>query len=346
MLSTFVQKAAAMLRNAATRSRQALKKILARLRRRMLPGAHAPETEQPAAFVVTEQFGSARALNGRLRMLPWLPPKRDYLLLSTSQTLTSQPRLLVLLHGCKQNPVDFSRSTHIRKLVGRGDWLVMLPRQSKWANLFRCWNWFDTSVLTAGGEVAIVLAALEQVRSETSIDSDRTFIAGMSSGAALSASIACHAPDQFAGAAFHAGLAMGAAASPSRARSVMSTEPDRDVTINLPRTAELPSMVIQGSDDDVVVPIHGEELMRQMLTLNRQIEPGMPLPENQAHALPLMNAGQLPAMVRTFGGSRLINVLGLGHAWSGGDERWPFNDARGPDATTLMINFFEQIEPH
>lgn len=343
MLSTLRQKAAAMLGNVTTRCRQTFKNTLARLRPRVSPVSQAPGIEPSADFVVSEQFGTARALSGRLRLLPWLPPKRDYVLLGTSQTPTSAQRLLVLLHGCKQNPEDFSRSTRIRELVARGDWLVMLPRQSKWANLYRCWNWFDASALTAGGEVAIVLAALEQVRRETGIEPNKTFIAGMSSGAALAASITCHAPDQFAGAAFHAGLAMGAAASASRARRVMSTEPDRDVTFALPRTAHLPAMVIQGADDDVVAPSHGDELTRQMLTLNRLIEPGMPLPESQPYALPVNHAGQLPATVRSFGENRLISILGLGHAWSGGDERWPFNDARGPDATTLMIDFFEQI---
>jgi len=374
-------KAAALLRRLVTRWRALFKRLLVRLRSRPTPGETGPRPEhvieetvattvepirEPTAeaphrqpseqaadiaaenrpeAVVVEHAGSASAAGGRLRMLPWLTPKRDYLLLSASQRSANPRRLLVLLHGCKQNPEDFSRSTHIRALAADGDWLVLLPRQSKRANLYHCWNWFDLSVLTGGGEVAIVLAALEQVRHETGIASDACFLAGMSSGAALAAAIACHAPEQFAGAAFHAGVPMGAVASPSRARQVMGTEPDRDVTLNLPRKARLPAMVVQGTIDDVVAPVHGRELMRQMLALNNLLTPGAPLPAGEPLERSAIPEGQYPALVRSFGESRLINIEGLGHAWSGGDEQWPFNDARGPNATAMMIDFFEHIQP-
>ena len=36
---------------------------------------------------------------------------------------------------------------------------------------------------------------------------------------------------------------------------------------------------------------------------------------------------------------RKIIVEGLGHAWSGGDERHSFNDAAGPDASRLIWDF-------
>ena len=43
------------------------------------------------------------------------------------------------------------------------------------------------------------------------------------------------------------------------------------------------------------------------------------------------NAGKLVA--------RLVTVSGLGHAWSGGDSKFPYNDAHAPDATTLIGTF-------
>jgi poly(3-hydroxybutyrate) depolymerase len=36
---------------------------------------------------------------------------------------------------------------------------------------------------------------------------------------------------------------------------------------------------------------------------------------------------------------RKIIVEGMGHAWSGGDERHPFNDPAGPDASRLIWDF-------
>ncbi len=35
-------------------------------------------------------------------------------------------------------------------------------------------------------------------------------------------------------------------------------------------------------------------------------------------------------------------ISGAGHAWSGGDSSGSFADARGPDATAAMFEFFAQ----
>ncbi len=37
---------------------------------------------------------------------------------------------------------------------------------------------------------------------------------------------------------------------------------------------------------------------------------------------------------------RLCRVQGLGHAWSGGDEAVPFHSSKGPDASSLVWEFF------
>jgi poly(3-hydroxybutyrate) depolymerase len=38
--------------------------------------------------------------------------------------------------------------------------------------------------------------------------------------------------------------------------------------------------------------------------------------------------------------ARLVRVMGLGHAWSGGDGAFAYNDPHPPDATALFAAFF------
>ena len=38
--------------------------------------------------------------------------------------------------------------------------------------------------------------------------------------------------------------------------------------------------------------------------------------------------------------ARLVRVTGLGHAWSGGDGAFAYNDPHPPDATVLFAAFF------
>jgi len=40
---------------------------------------------------------------------------------------------------------------------------------------------------------------------------------------------------------------------------------------------------------------------------------------------------------------RSILIEGLGHAWSGGDERYQFNDAAAPDASRLIWDFVSKF---
>ena len=65
---------------------------------------------------------------------------RDYKLYIPS-TYAGQPApLLVMLHGCTQNPDDFALGTGMNALAEEHGCLVAYPAQSQQANATRCWN--------------------------------------------------------------------------------------------------------------------------------------------------------------------------------------------------------------
>src|SRR4030095_9328308 len=50
--------------------------------------------------------------------------------------------LVVMLHGCTQNPDDFAAGTQMNTIAEERQCLVLYPAQTRAANQSQCWNWF------------------------------------------------------------------------------------------------------------------------------------------------------------------------------------------------------------
>jgi len=283
------------------------------------------------------------------------PPWREYLLyLPRRMDALRKPSLVVWLHGCRQDPEAFAAGTRIARYADERGFVVLLPRQSRLANPERCWNWFDRRTAGGAGEAAIVAAQVTEVMEKYGIGPRRVYLAGLSSGGALAATLALRTPGLFAAAAFHSAVPCGAATDAHDAGRVMAEGPKNAVTDALAlearaaagAKARMPVMVIQGSADSTVAPVNAVYLVRQFLIFNglADLPPAAALPPAQMRAVhPRISdyhASDYYAGRRL--AARLLTVPGLGHAWSGGDPAYEYCDDRHLDATALVCDFFAQ----
>jgi len=295
--------------------------------------------------------GGAWSLRGFIGTQPLVLPRRRFrLYVPRGWAKGNAAPLVALIHGCKQTSDEFARGTRIEALADRAGVLVLMPRQKRTANPYRCWNWFDRRTAEGKGEAAIVAAMIRRVLHRYRADPARVVAAGMSSGAGLAAILGLRFPGLVRGVLAHSGIACGAATSALTALAVMKRGPETDVAAMAAEArrasgtgAPVRLLVVQGGDDEVVATRNAAALARQFLALN-----GVDVPGGAATTLPAPDRDERDAtdqlrVVRTREWSRdarplvrLVEVDGLGHAWSGGDAALPFNDARPPDATAML----------
>lgn len=303
--------------------------------------------------------GSYSSWKGFLFYSPLVWPSRDYRLYVPEGIPGDSPApLVVMLHGCKQDPESFAAGTRMNRLADRHGFLVLYPRQGRWQNAQHCWNWFDAASQRGWGEAAIIAGMVEHVAKRRPVDRRRTYVAGMSAGGAMTSILAsCHT-GLFAAAAIHSGVPYKAATSHWTALSALEkgggnppAEAGRDAwKCSGSGRLAMPVIVFQGESDDRVRPVNADQIVGAFAQMNDFADDGRDNDSVQAQA---STAGMetVPGgrsyLVREYSGAgrtliREYRVQGMGHAWSGGDESQPYNDRFGPDASALIWEFFSQ----
>ena len=290
-----------------------------------------------------------RALRGAGEFLPGvvLGPRgarRYRLYLPPDMRANERLPLLVMLHGCDQDAASFAASTRMNRVAERERFAVLYPEQDRVSNLHGCWNWFDLDSGRAQAEAMSVLHAIDRVCSLHPVDPAAVAIAGLSAGASLAALLAVAHPARFCAVALHSGVPPGAAHSATGALRAMR---GRGPSVQLPaqagppfeRTVPWPPLlVLHGSRDTVVVPANGRETaLRWAQACGAQAKSPRREQRGARH----------PVFVTDFSLGRrtvvtLIEICGLGHAWSGGAAGQRYGDAEGPDASRRVWRFVAQ----
>jgi poly(hydroxyalkanoate) depolymerase family esterase len=259
---------------------------------------------------------------------------RDYKLYVPSSYTGQASPLLVMLHGCTQNPDDFALGTGMNLLAEEHGCLVLYPAQSQQANAHRCWNWFNAiDQKRDQGEPSIIAGMTREVMARYTIDPAQVYVAGLSAGGAMSAIMGTLYPELYAAVGVHSGLPFAAAHDLPTAMAAMKGDFRRPKGN---KVRELPIIVFHGDQDTTVHPANGEELIRRRRRHAGEqiaVEPGR-VPDG--HAFTRTVHRQPDGSIH----AEHWLVHGFGHAWSGGDARGTYTDGKGPNASREMMRFF------
>lgn len=137
--------------------------------------------------------------------------------------LTTGAPLVVMLHGCGQEPIDFAAQSGWQALADLAGLALVLPTQSADNNRQRCFNWFRPAETARGhGEARAIRAMVAEAARRFGSDPRAVFILGLSAGGAMAAAMLAAYPDVFAAGASIAGLPVGAAGGVASALSRMA----------------------------------------------------------------------------------------------------------------------------
>lgn len=261
--------------------------------------------------------------------------QRDYKLYVPPHAGGRPLPLVVMLHGCTQDPDDFAAGTRMNEAARAQGFFVLYPAQSRQANPQRCWNWFKHSHQQRGrGEASLLSAMTRHVMASHDIDPARVYVAGLSAGGAMAAILGAAYPDLYAAVGVHSGLACGAAKDLPSALAAM-----RSGGVPVESSAPgAPTIVFHGDADATVHPDNGRAVASASAggagahaqTQRRQAAGGRNFTQH---------------VFRSSAGDVLAEhwvVHGSGHAWSGGSRNGTYTDPAGPDATLEMLRFFRE----
>jgi poly(hydroxyalkanoate) depolymerase family esterase len=249
--------------------------------------------------------------------------------------------LVVMLHGCKQNPDDFAAGTRMNQLAEQQGFLVAYPAQTARANGSNCWNWFERAHQQRNGAEPSLLAGIvaDVVRTHA-VDDNRIFVAGLSAGAAMAVILGREYPELFAAVGVHSGLPAGAAHDvPSAFAAMQGRKGPPPGARGLSRPT--PTIVFHGDADATVSATNGAAVVGQAVSAFergnaplRRLTHVASAPGDKRCTVTRFVAADNTAAVEEW------VVHGGSHAWFGGSVAGSYTDPAGPDASAEIVRFF------
>ncbi|MFP7737351.1 alpha/beta hydrolase family esterase [Priestia aryabhattai] len=272
---------------------------------------------------------------------------------STYTGLSKVP-LIVMLHGCQQDADDFAAGTEMNKLAEEKGFIVLYPQMNSFANSNGCWNWFyEYNQFRDNGEPEIIKDMIDHITTKYAINSTNIYLAGMSAGGFMANVLAIAYPDVFKAVAIHSGGSNSYAVDLITAAQVMlygSLNPEFDGDEAYKRMGNfarpIPIITLHGQSDTVVNPVNASTLIQQWIYTYKHF--GLAIHENATSYTSKEKENHYSYITYDYVDTKnkiwmkKIMVEGMEHAWSGGNSNGSNTDPKGPNASKMIWDFFEE----
>jgi poly(hydroxyalkanoate) depolymerase family esterase len=259
--------------------------------------------------------------------------------------------LVVGLHGCTETALGFAILSELETYAEQRGFIVVFPEQNYYANNGRCWNWFlSTNQKRGQGEPSLIAGITNRVKSNYTVDTRRTFVTGISAGGAMTVVMGATYPDVFAAIGVNAGcefdgLPCGSSGGPDpNAQGLKAYQAMGSFR------RVVPTIVFHGTNDAVIPYINSTQVIQQWAQTNDLATDGGIDDGDVDATVDASIPGQVPggrSYVREiYNNSSGVNTMeryqvnGMGHYWSGGCSCHIYGDASGPEASSIIYDFF------
>jgi poly(hydroxyalkanoate) depolymerase family esterase len=287
-----------------------------------LPDAPEPAPDLGERFLKRNYSGPAGSLNYRL----YVPADHE----------RRELALVIMLHGCSQDPEDFAVGTKMNALAEEFGLIVAYPHQPRLANANGCWNWFDRRHQNRGsGEPANLAGLTQALAKEFDVRRERVFAAGLSAGGAMAEILAVTYPDVFDAVGIHSGLPYKSAGDVPSAFAAMNGTAAFHPGPRAISDRHARKIIVHGLADGTVNPVNGARLLDEIEreTSLARSDLDWPIEGGRVSRTSLKDSDGRPVAEQWL-------VEGGGHAWFGGDKRGSFTQTVGLDASRVMVRFF------
>lgn len=306
--------------------------------------------------------------------------ERRYLL-AAPEGVAEKPAQVLILHGCRQTHRDILTASRIHDLAAANaadddpanDFIAVFPFVTSYPGFFEapraenCWGWwFEDQITEGAGEVGDLRRLMAEVETDFGTDPARRYIAGLSSGGAMSAAMAVVYSEDVTAVGAVAGLPFGEVPDavaipwplhhmqswffnreancldPKRYKSVANLVERMKAAQAAPGEGNLTPLMVIHSAFDCTVELRNGENLRDVWIARYGAAPTPSATQDCSQdgvtCRQLRYDGPEGRVVETvfYEGGRNWNT----HYWVGGDPRAPYSEPDGPSASCLLLEFF------